>query len=112
MINTLTKRVVVFDRPFEMPDFDETFPAGEYDIETQRALPPDYRDPEAWKASVMVHLLPRASQTGMTRSLLVSLVDFGKAQAKDKRTGRQLSDVLPEEMLADPMVQLVMQADG
>ena len=61
MDNTLTKSVVVFDRPFEMRGFDETFPAGEYDIETALTLPPDYRDPEAWKASVMIHLLSRAS---------------------------------------------------
>ena len=112
MDSTLTQSVVVFDQPFTMPGFDETLPAGEYDIETEPVLPPDHRNPEAWKASVMIHLLPRASHPGLTRSLLVSLVDFDKAQAKDKLTGRQLSDVLLEEMLADPMVQLVMQADG
>jgi hypothetical protein len=91
-----------------MPGFDETLPAGEYDIETEPVLPPDHRNPEAWKASVMIHLLPRASHPGMTRSLLVSLVDFDKAQAKDKLTEKPLSDALLDEMLADPMVQLVM----
>lgn len=112
MINTLTKSVVVFDQPFKMPGFDEVLPAGEYDIETELAPPPDYRDPEAWKETVMIHLLPLASHPGMTRSLLVSLVDFDKARAKDKLTGNPLSDVLLDEMLADPMVQLVMEADG
>lgn len=112
MDNTLAKGVVVFDRPFKMPGFDETLPAGEYDIETELASPPDHRDPEAWKASVMIHLLPRTSHPGMTRSLLVSLVDFDKARARDKLTGKQLSDVFLEEMLADQMVQLVMRADG
>ncbi len=112
MGNTLTKSVVVFDRPFKMPGFDETLPAGEYDIETELASPPDHRDPEAWKSSVMIQLLPRASHPGMTRSLLVSLVDFDNARARDKLTGKQLSDVFLEEMLADPMVQLVMRADG
>ena len=112
MDNTLTKSVVVFDRPFKMPDCDETLPAGEYDIETELASPPDHRDPEAWKASVMIQLLPRPSNQGMTRRLLVSLADFDKARARDKLTGKQLSDVFLEEMLADPMVQLVMRADG
>ena len=112
MNNILTKSVVVFDQPFTLPGFDETLPAGEYDIETELDSPPDYRAPEAWTASVMIQLLPRASHPGMTRSLSVSLVDFDKAQAKDKLTGRPVSDVLLDEMLADPMVQLVMQADG
>ena len=112
MDNTLTKSVVVFDRPFTVPGFDETFSAGEYGIETELASPPDHRDPEAWKASVMIHLLPRASHPGLTRSMMVSLVDFYKARATDKLTGKQVSEVFLEEMLSDPMVQLVMQADG
>ncbi|KNG91952.1 hypothetical protein [Pseudaestuariivita atlantica] len=112
MDNTLTKSVVVFDRPYKMPGFDETLPAGEYGIETELASPPDHRDPEAWKASVMIHLLPRVSHPGLTRSLLASLVDLDKARARDKLTRKQLSDVFFEEMLADPMEQLVMRADG
>lgn len=112
MDKQMTKSVVIFDRPFNMPGFDEFLPAGEYDIETEFASPPDHRDPEAWKASVMIYLLPRTSHPGMTRSLLVSLADFDRAQARDKLTGKQVSEVFLEEMLADPMVQLVMRADG
>ncbi|MCV3274165.1 hypothetical protein [Roseobacter sinensis] len=112
MDDTLTKSVVVFDRPFKMPGFDQTLPAGEYDIETELASPPDHRDPEAWKASVMIHLPPRVSHPGLKRSLLVSLMDFDKVCARDKLTGKQVSEVFFEEMLADPMVQLVMRADG
>ncbi len=114
MDNQKIMAVVVFDRPFNMPGFDETLPAGEYDIETELELasPPDHRDPEAWKASVMIHLLPRASHPGLIRGLLVSLVDFDNARARDKLTGKQVSEVLLDEMLADPMVQLVMRADG
>lgn len=112
MDDTMTKTVVIFDRPFKVPGFDETLPAGEYDIETDIASPPDHRDPEAWKASVMIHLLPRMSHPGLTRSLLVSLLDFDKACARDKLTGKQVSEVFLEEMLADPMVLLVMKADG
>ena len=48
----------------------------------------------------------------MTRSLSVSLADLDHARAKDKLSGKDLSQVFLEEMLADPMVQLVMQADG
>ena len=112
MNDQTAKTVAVFDRPFKLPGFDETLPAGEYDIETELASPPDYNDPEAWKASVVVHLHPRVSHPGLTRSLSVSLVDLDHARAKDKMSGKDLSQVFLEEMLADPMVQLVMQADG
>ncbi|MFD2815838.1 hypothetical protein ACFSYD_18030 [Paracoccus aerius] len=32
--------------------------------------------------------------------------------AKDKLTGKALTDFFLEEMLADPMIRLVMEADG
>jgi hypothetical protein len=99
MDDQTSKTVAVFDRPFKLPGFDETLPAGEYDIETELASPPDHKD-------------PRASHPGLTRSLSVSLVDLDNARAKDKLSGKDLSQVFLEDMLADPMVQLVMQADG
>ncbi|WP_299971399.1 hypothetical protein [uncultured Roseobacter sp.] len=106
------KTIAVFERHFNLPGFDETLPAGEYDIETEFASPPDHKDPQAWKASVVVHLHPRLSHPGLTRSLTVSLLDLDRARARDKLSGKDLSQVFLEEMLADPMVQLVMQADG
>ena len=112
MDDQTAKTIAVFDRPFKLPGFDETLPAGEYDIETELASPPDHKDPEAWKASVMVHLHPRLSHPGLTRSLSVSLADLNHVRAKDKLSGKDLSQVFLEDMLADPMVQLVMQADG
>ena len=106
------KTVVVFARPFTVPDFDETLPAGEYEIETELVSPPDHRDPEGWKASVLVKLHPRVSHPGLARILNVSLVDLDLARAKDKLTGSALSDFFIDKMLADPMVRLVMEADG
>ncbi|WP_299508267.1 hypothetical protein [uncultured Roseobacter sp.] len=106
------KTIAVFDRPFKLPGLDETLPAGEYDMETEFASPPDHKDPQAWKASVVVHLHPRLSHPGLTRSLTVSLLDLDRARARDKLSGKDLSQAFLEEMLSDPMVQLVMQADG
>lgn len=107
-----SKTVAVFSRSFRVPGFDETLPAGEYEIETELVSPPDQRDPAAWKASVMVELHPRISHPGLARTLTVSLADLDQARARDKLTGRELSDFFLEEMLADPMVRLVMEADG
>ena len=107
-----SKTVAVFSRSFTVPGFTETLPAGEYEIETELVSPPDQQDPEAWKASVLVKLHPRISHPGLARTLTVSLADLDQARARDKLTGRALSDFFLEEMLADPMVQLVMKADG
>ncbi len=112
MEDLTSKTVAVFSRPFIVPGFGETLPAGEYDIETELASPPGHLDPEAWRASVLVKLHPRISHPGLARTLTVSLADLDHALARDKSTGRALSDFFLEGMLADPMVRLVMQADG
>jgi hypothetical protein len=112
MEDLTSKTVAVFARPFTVPGFAETLPAGEYEIETELVSPPDQQDPAAWKASVLVNLHPRTSHPGLTRTLTVSLADLDRARARDKLTGKALSDFFLEEMLADPMIRLVMKADG
>ncbi|WP_323781077.1 hypothetical protein [Leisingera sp.] len=112
MNELVRKSTAVFARPFSVPGFDETLPSGEYDIETELCSPPDQLHPEAWKTSVAVKLHPRASHPGLARTLTVSLADLDEAMAKDKLTGKDLAELFLEEMLADPMVRLVMEADG
>jgi len=51
MEDLTSKTVAVFARPFTVPGFNETLPAGEYEIETELVSPPDRKDPAAWKAS-------------------------------------------------------------
>lgn len=106
------KTTAVFVRPFQLPSFNETLPPGEYEIETQLLEPVDWIEPGTWTSSVLVHLHPRASHPGLRRTLTVPLADLEHAGAKDKLTGKELTDYFLEEMLADPMIRLVMQADG
>ncbi|CUH65757.1 hypothetical protein TG4357_02047 [Thalassovita gelatinovora] len=112
MEDLTSRTVAVFVRPFTVPGFAETLPAGEYEIETELVSPPDQEDPAAWKASVLVKLHPRTSHPGLVRTLTVSLADLDHARARDKLTGKAMSNFFLEEMLADPMVRLVMEADG
>ena len=42
----------------------------------------------------------------------MSLADLDDARAKDKLSGKDLSLVFLDDMLNDPVVQLVMKADG
>ena len=111
-MTALIKTTAVFLRPFQLPSFNETLPPGEYEIETQLLEPVDWIETGTWTSSVLVHLHPRASHPGLGRTLTVPLAELESAVAKDKLTGKALMDYFLEEMLADPMVRLVMQADG
>ena len=106
------KTTAVFLRPFQLPSFNETLPAGEYEIETQLLDPVDWIEPGSWTSSVLVRLHSRKSHPGLSRTLTVPLAELENAVAKDKLTGKSLKDFFLEEMLADPMIRLVMQADG
>jgi hypothetical protein len=106
------KTTAVFAQAFELPSFNETLPAGEYEIEAERLEPVDRIEPGSWTSSVLVRLHPRASHPGLTRTLTVPLAELERAVAKDKLTGKALTDFFLEEMLADPMIRLVMKADG
>ncbi|MCV3274170.1 hypothetical protein [Roseobacter sinensis] len=111
-MTALIKTTAVFLRPFQLPSFNETLPPGEYEIETQLRAPVDRIEPGTWTSSVLVHLHPRASHPGLGRTLTVPLAELENAAAKDKLTDKALTDHFLEEMLADPMIRLVMQADG
>ncbi|WP_198670569.1 hypothetical protein [Oceanicella sp. SM1341] len=111
-MTTTIKTTAVFLRPFQLPSFNETLPPGEYEIETQLIEPVDWIEPGTWTSSVLVRLHPRASHPGLDRTLTVPLAELEHAVAKDKLTGKALMDYFLEEMLADPMIRLVMQADG
>jgi hypothetical protein len=109
---TSIKTTAVFLRPFQLPSFNETLPPGEYEIETQLLEPVDWIAPGAWTSLVLVRLHPRTSHPGLSRTLTVPLAELEHAVAKDKLTGKALTDFFLEEMLADPMIRLIMQADG
>lgn len=111
-LTTSIKTTAVFLQPFRLASFNETLPAGEYEIETDPLEPADWIEPSAWTASVIVRLHPRVSHPGLSRTLTVPLSELERAVAKDKLTGKALTDFFLDEMLADPMVRLVMQADG
>ena len=106
------KTTAIFLKPFELANFNETLPSGEYDIEI---VLPDLADritPASKALRVQVSLHPRASHPGLSRTLTVPLAEFDLATAKDKLSGKALTDFVLEEMLVDPMVQLFMRADG
>jgi len=106
------KTTAVFLQPFELPSLKEILPAGEYEIETELLDPVNWIEPGTWTDSVLVHLHGRVSHPGLCRTLTIPLAELETALAQDKLTGKALTDFFLEEMLADPMIRLVMQADG
>jgi hypothetical protein len=106
-----TAATVVFDRPFRLPTLDEMLPEGPYVVETEVGMPPD-ADPERWRASVLIHLHRANAAPGLARTLTVPLTDLDLALAEDRETGPSLAERLLDEMLADPMVRLVMASDN
>ena len=59
-----------------------------------------------------MQLHPTPGSPGLSRTLTISLADLEHALAKDKLSGKPLTDFVLEEMLVDPMVRLFMQSDG
>lgn len=106
------KTTAIFLKPFELANFNETLPSGEYEIEIVRPDRADANTSASGALRVQVRLHPRASHPGLSRTLTVPLTEFDLAAAKDKLSGQALTDFVLEERLADPMVRLFMLADG
>jgi len=106
------KTTAIFLKPFVMASFNETLPAGEYEIETEFLDPVGLIDPGNWTSYVLVRLHPQETLPGLHRTLTVPLTELERALAKEKLTGKALADFCLEEMLSDPMIRMVMKADG
>ncbi|WP_353476718.1 hypothetical protein PVT71_28845 (plasmid) [Salipiger sp. H15] len=104
--------IVVFLNPFELGSFDETLPAGEYLIESELMPVGAGRGGESFASSVLVHLHPQIAHPGLARTLTVSLGELEQAMANDRMGETELRDNFLEKMLADPLIRMVMLADG
>ena len=113
MAGPLLPTTARFARPFRLPGFAALLPAGDYDVETETLGPPDpgQRDRGTAADHVLVRLHPRTPHPGMARSLTVLLSALELALARDRLARSPQVEAFVEAMLADPMVQLVMQAD-
>ena len=106
------KTTAIFLKPFELASFNETLPAGEYEIEGVFTESGHGVDRANRTSCVLMHLHARASHPGLSRSLTVPLAELGLAAVKDKLTGAALADFVLEDKLSDPMIRLFMQADA
>jgi hypothetical protein len=73
-------------------------PAGEYTVEHRGA-------------SVLIELHATSASPGLARTLTIPLADLERALAENLLSGEPLADFLLDELLADPLVRLVMASD-
>ncbi|WP_422071576.1 hypothetical protein [Tranquillimonas rosea] len=104
--------IIYFRRPFRIPGFEELLPAGSYEVETEVRAPEGCPDIDVWKESVLLHLHPRMSHPGLARSLTVSIAELEEARALDDKPGQSHLEAFLDEMLTDPIIQLIMEADS
>ncbi|WP_172332480.1 hypothetical protein [Mangrovicoccus sp. HB161399] len=109
-MTTTNKTTAVLRRQFQLPSFGETFPPGEYEVETRRPEPADRTDPASWTATVLLRPHSRDHLPGLSRTLAVPLAELEAAAASDTPTAKTLGDFFREEMLADPMIRRAIEA--
>lgn len=107
-----TKATVVFGRPFRLPGLDEVLPEGSYLVELDLQMPVGLPEPEEWRASALVHLHRQVASPDLARTLTIPLVDLEQALEEDRESASLLAARLLDEMLADPMVRLIMASDN
>jgi hypothetical protein len=103
---------MTFLHAFTLPGFDEVLPPGDYDILSEAGAHFDPANPVACSGRAQVRLHARRAHPGLARSLSVSLTALSRAGLRDRERGRDLVDVFLDSMLSDPMIWLVMGADG
>jgi hypothetical protein len=103
---------MTFVHAFTLPGFDEVLPPGDYDIQSEAGAHFDPANPVACSGRGQVRLHARRAHPGLARSLSVSLTALSRAGLRDRERGRDLVDVFLDSMLSDPMIWLVMGADG
>lgn len=139
MTTRTTINTVTFKRPFVLGNFNEIQPAGAYRVETDEELMEGISFPVYRRTLTMIHLHASPRDPGRTQMLDINPNDLDAALKRD-RVSTELPadpeiDVLPEvrdcrsgrmpdaqaparlepdldEMMADPIVRLVMRSDG
>lgn len=118
LVTPLPQTTITFRNAFDLPGFDESLPAGAYEI---GGFPRTTGTGDSARIdSVTLRLHPRRSHPGLERRLTVLQSDLKAAAVRDAKTEAlsspgPLPDMLPDtfldRMLADPMIRLVMRAD-
>jgi len=79
-----SKKTVTFTKPFVLGGFDEVLPAGAYSVETDEELLEGVSFPAYRRILTLIHLHPRPSHPGLTRTLTIDPNELDAALQRDQ----------------------------
>lgn len=79
-----SKKTVTFTKPFVLGGFDEVLPAGAYSVETDEELLEGVSFPAYRRILTLIHLHPRPSRPGLTRTLTIDPNELDAALQRDQ----------------------------
>jgi len=82
-----TKSTVTFECPFVLGDFNEIFPPGSYDVETDEELLEGLSFPAYRESQALIHLPVTTGRPGVTRTLAIGPGELDAALERDKASG-------------------------
>ena len=110
----VSKVPVVFRRPFSVRGVEGTFPPGEYQFRIESPAFPGASDRESdrRKARLQLQLQPGCHRTRQVPRLPLQVAATEGGASHDALLKYAQGQRFIEDMLADPIIRLVMQADG
>jgi hypothetical protein len=112
-MQTYTKNsTVTFRRAFTFEGFDEALPAGEYRVTSEEDILDGISLPDCLRTYAVLHLHPTPGRFGLARTLTVSWEELERALSYDSRFAAMPADPDFDEMMAEPIIRLRMQADN
>lgn len=79
-----SKKTVTFRNPFVLGGFDEVLPAGDYSVETDEELLEGISFPAYRRILTVIHLHPKPSHPGLTRTLTIDPNELDAAMQRDQ----------------------------
>ena len=84
------KTTVTFNQPFVLAGFDEVFPAGVYNVETDEELLENISFPVYRRKLTLLHLGARPGYPGITRTITIDPNELDKALKRDQSLSKIL----------------------
>ena len=98
-----SKRTVTFHKPFLLGEFDETLPAGTYEVETDEELLEGVSFPAYRRILTLIRLHPKPGRPGISETLAVDPNELDAALERDQA---------PIEIPADTNIGRAAKADA
>ncbi len=107
-----SRKTVTFSGPFVLNGVDETLPAGAYAVDTDEEPIEGISFLAYRRLSTWLHVGGKPGSRVLDRVIAIDPKDLNAALMRDEAPAKMLNEPHLDEMLADPLVRLVMCSDG